>query len=69
MSLANRRTDRFACLNNFSSSIDKVSFKKNSMSLGLVVLEKKLFTRTPKPQSDDIMSADKSADIMSGNDV
>ena len=32
------------------------------MSLGLVVLEKKLFTRTrtrtPTPQSDDIMSAD-----------
>ena len=51
MSLANRRTDR---LNNFSSSIDKVSFKKNSMSLGLVVLEKKLFTRTRTPQSDDI---------------
>ena len=46
MSLANRRTDRFACLEHFSSSIDKVSFKTNSMSLGLVVLEKKLFTRT-----------------------
>ena len=47
-------------LNNFSSSIDKVSFKKNSMSLGLVVLEEKMFTRThtPTPQSDDIMSAD-----------
>ena len=62
MSLANRRTDRFACLEQFSSSIDKVSFKKNSMSLGLVVLEKKLFTRTRTrtymPQSDDIMSAD-----------
>ena len=30
------------------------------MSLGLLVLEKKLFTRTrtPTPQSDDIMSAD-----------
>ena len=44
--------------NNFSSSIDKVSFKKISMSLGLVVLEKKLFTWTRKctytPQSDDI---------------
>ena len=26
------------------------------MSLGLVVLEKKLFTRTPTPQSDDIKS-------------
>ena len=63
MSLANIRTDLHA-LNNFSSSIDKVSFKKNSMSLGLVVLEKKFFTRTrtrtrtPTPQSDDIMSAD-----------
>ena len=32
------------------------------MSLGLVVLEKKLFTRTPTPQSDDIMSC-QSADI------
>ena len=53
MSLANRRTDRFACL-------DKSADIKNSMSLGLVVLEKKLFTRTrtPTPQSDDIMSAD-----------
>ena len=51
MSLANRRTDLHV-LNNFSSSIDKASFKKNSMSLGLVVLEEKLFTRTP--QSDDI---------------
>ena len=49
MSLANLHA-----LNNFSSSIDKVSFKKNSMSLGLVVLEKKLFTRMPTPQSDDI---------------
>ena len=61
MSLANRQTDLHA-LKKFSSSIDKVSFKKNSMSLGLVVLEKKLFTRTrtrtPTPQSDDIMSAD-----------
>ena len=60
MSLANRRTTDLYALNNFSSSIDKVSFKKNSMSLGLVVLEKKLFTRTRTytPQSDDIMSAD-----------
>ena len=39
-----------------SSSIDKVSFKSNSMSLGLVVLEEKMFTWTP--QSDPIMSAD-----------
>ena len=41
-----------------SSSIDKVSLKKNSMSLGLVVLEK-LFMRTWTPQSDAIMSADR----------
>ena len=55
MSLANRRTDLHA-LNNFSSLIDKVSFKKNSMSLGLVVLEK-MFMRTPTPQSDDIKNS------------
>ena len=38
----------------------KYQLKKNSMSLGLVVLEEKLFTqaRTRMPQSDDIMSAD-----------
>ena len=50
---------------NFSSSIVKVSVKRNSMSLGLVVFEK-LFTqmrmKTHKwirtPQSDAIMSAD-----------
>ena len=53
--VSSKQTDLHA-LNNFSSSIDKVSFKINSMSLGLVVLEKKLRTRTP--QSDDIMSAD-----------
>ena len=49
-----------------SSSIVKVSFKKNSMSLGLVVLEKKFVTQTRTrtrtqtrtPQSDAIMSAD-----------
>ena len=56
MSLANRQTDLHS-LNTFSSSIDKVSVK-NSMSLGLVVLEVNLFTRTPKPQSDNITSAD-----------
>ena len=58
MSLANRQIQRFAC-REFSSSIDKVSFKKNSMSLGLVVLEEKLFTRTWMPQSGNIMSADR----------
>ena len=47
-----KKTDLHA-LNNFSSSIDKVSFKKNSMSLGLAVLEK-LFTQTPQ---NDAMSA------------
>ena len=53
MALANRQTDLHA-LNNFSSSIDKVSFKKkNSMSLGLVVLEEKLFIQTPMPQIDN----------------
>ena len=39
-----------------SSLIDKVSFKGNSTSLGLVLLEKKMFTRMPTQvlQSDDI---------------
>ena len=31
---------------------------KNSMSLGLAVLEEKLFMQTRTPQSDDIISAD-----------
>ena len=52
MALRNRQTTRLASLEHFSSSIDKVSFKKKktSMSLGLVVLEK-LFTwaHTPTP--------------------
>ena len=44
----------------FSFLIDKVSFKTNSMSLGLVFFEEKLFKRThmQTPQSDAIMSAD-----------
>ena len=41
-----------------SSSIDKVFFKKNSMSLGLVVLEGKMFMWTRTMQSDAIMSTD-----------
>ena len=45
-----------------SSLIDKVSFKSNSMSMSLVLLEKKMFmqmrTCTQTPQSDAIMSAD-----------
>ena len=61
MALANRQTDLYA-LNNSLSSIDKVSFKRNSMPLGLVVLQEKLFMRTrmlmSTPQSDNIMSAD-----------
>ena len=57
------QTDEQTDLHEFydlSSSIVKVSFKKNSMSLGLVVLEKKFVTRTQTrtPQSDAIMSAD-----------
>ena len=40
--LGNRRIDLHA-LNNLSSSVDKISFKSSSMSLGLVLLEK-LFT-------------------------
>ena len=54
------QTDLHA-LNTFSCSIDKVSFKRNSMSLGLVLLEK-LFTQRPTcmqtqmPQSDAIIS-------------
>ena len=51
--VSDEQTDLHA-LNNFSSSIDKRSFKKNSMSLGLVVLEKKMFM--PTPQSDDIIN-------------
>ena len=42
--LGNRQTDLHA-LNNFSCSIDKVSFKRNSMTLGVVLLEK-LFIHT-----------------------
>ena len=46
----------------------KVSFKKNSMSLGLVVLEEKLFTRTRKPQSDEIMSPDPRSNLTTQKD-
>ena len=60
MALANRQMNRFACLEHFSSLIVKVSFKKNSMSLGLVVLEK-LFKHMRTPQSDNL--TDESADI------
>ena len=34
------------------SSIDKVSFKKNSMSLGFIVLEEKLFWGTCYASTD-----------------
>ena len=57
MALANKETDLHA-LNTFSSSIDKLSFKKLAClcySLGLVVLEKSYTqTRMPTPQGDDI---------------
>ena len=49
MALRKRQTDLHDS-NNFLTSIDKVSFKRNSMSLGLVVLEEKLFTQTWAPQ-------------------
>ena len=41
-------------LNNLSSSIDKVSFTSNSITVGLVLLEEKLFTQTL--QSDAMIS-------------
>ena len=52
-------TKRSTCLEQFSSSIDKVSFKRNSMSVNLILLEEKLFTwtRMYTLQSDAIMSA------------
>ena len=56
MALGNRQTDLHGFYD-LSSSIVNLSFKKNSMSLGLVVLEK-LFMLTRTPQSDAIMSAD-----------
>ena len=60
-----------ACIYDLSSSIDKVSYKSNSMSLGLVLLEEKMFTWTH--YGDVIMPVvmqycqldDKSADITS----
>ena len=54
MALGNKQTDLHA-LNNFSSSIGKVHFKRNTMSLGLVLPEKKLFTLTWTTQSDAIL--------------
>ena len=51
--VSSKQTNRQICMIRYL-------LKKNSMSLGLVVLEEKMFTRTrtPMPQSDDIMSAD-----------
>ena len=53
-----KQTDLHA-LNNFLFLIDKVSFKSDTMSLSLVVLEK-LFTWIPTqmPKSDAIMSGE-----------
>ena len=42
-------------LKNLSSSIDKVAFKSNSMSVGIVFLEEKLSMQTPQ---SDTMSVD-----------
>ena len=39
--------------NHFSHSIDKVSFKTNSMSLGFGLLEEKLWTHVPTPQNNE----------------
>ena len=52
--LGNRLTDPHD-LNNLSSSTEKESFKSNSMSLGLVLLEETLFMQIPQ---SDAMSAD-----------
>ena len=59
MALANRRTNRSTYLEQFFQ-VDKLSFKKNSMSLGPVVLSEKSLPRmrTSMPQSDAIMLAD-----------
>ena len=53
----NKQTDLYGFYD-LSSLIFKVSFKKNSMSLGLAVLDEKLFTWTWISKSDAIMSAD-----------
>ena len=66
MALGNKRTDRSAWILGFIILDRQDIFKKNSMSLGVVVLEK-LFTRTRTrmSQSDAIMS-EKSVDIKTG---
>ena len=56
--------NRSACLEKmFSLDSEGIFFLKNSMSLGLVLLKEKLFTRTwtlmQMPQSDAIMSISK----------
>ena len=67
----NEQTDQDA-MNNFSSACPKVSFKTNSIFLGLVVLEEKLvtrtWTRTRTPQSHANMTATSSADIIKNGD-
>ena len=53
------QTNRSACLEHFSCSIDKASFKSNSMSQGHVLSERLFtWTHTQTPQSD-AMSADR----------
>ena len=56
MALGNRRTDRSAWILRFIILDSLGIVNKNSMSLGLVVLEEKLFTRTL--QTDALMSDD-----------
>ena len=47
---------------NLSSSKDKIYFKSNSMSLGLILSEE-MFMHRWTPQSDAIMSADLSVSL------
>ena len=54
-----KQTNRQICMDvMISFSIDKVSCKSNSKSLGIVISEEKMFRWTQMPQSDAIMSAD-----------
>ena len=54
MALANRRTNRSACLEQFFF-LDKLSFKKKSISLGLVVSEESLICLNILPRIHQII--------------
>ena len=61
LALRSRRTNKSARLKNYSSLIDKVSYKTNAMSPGFVLLEQlfmRMLTQTDTLQSEAIMSAD-----------